>query len=421
MLSESRYVSVKIDDSKLKERNEGLSLLLEINDLLGSSIKLEDTFASVLRKILDYFKMEAGRIYLMGEGDQSLSLIAFHGMDPTGFEKISIEDSFSGKAARTGAFIAQYVSELEDEKRRTILSSKGFKVIICVPLISMAKMEGVLNMASMDNIELDREKIDLFTVIGNQIAGAAVKSKLNEDLRNKIKTLKEKNEMIKMFAYSVSHDLKSPATSIYALTKRLCDRYQGTLDEKGNEYCDHILKTVEILVSFIEKINAYITTKEVPLRLERFDVKEIMQTVRNEFSPILEQRRIKWSEPEYLPEIIGDKIAIARVLQNLVDNALKYGGKDMGQIKIEYKEDEAFHILSIQDDGIGIRAHNRDRVFELFQRNDTSNGKSGSGLGLAIVKENMARHGGSAWVGDASDGGAKFYISISKDLEIDVP
>ena len=91
----------------------------------------------------------------------------------------------------------------------------------------------------------------------------------------------------------------------------------------------------------------------------------------------------------------------------------------MSQIKIGYREDGAFHIISIQDDGIGIVPGDRERVFELFQRNETSKGKSGSGLGLAIVKEIMARHCGRAWVGHGADGGTEFSISISKDLGID--
>jgi signal transduction histidine kinase len=174
------------------------------------------------------------------------------------------------------------------------------------------------------------------------------------------------------------------------------------------------------MVSLVEKINAYITAKEVPLRLEKFNIEEITQAIRSEFSTIIEQRGIKWSEPDDLPEIIADKMALERVLQNLVDNALKYGGKDMGQIEIGYREDGAFHIISIQDDGVGIKPGDRERVFELFQRNETSRGKSGSGLGLAIVKEIMAKHCGRAWLGNAADGGTEFCISISKDLGVDV-
>ena len=110
MLSKNRYVSVQVRDLKLKERNRELSLLLELGDLLGSSMTLEDSFSAVLTKILEYFKMEAGRIYLMDDAGQSLILVAHKGLDPTDFEKIDINDGFSGKSARTGNFIAQYVS-----------------------------------------------------------------------------------------------------------------------------------------------------------------------------------------------------------------------------------------------------------------------------------------------------------------------
>ena len=113
-------------------------------------------------------------------------------------------------------------------------------------------------------------------------------------------------------------------------------------------------------------------------------------------------------------------MALERVLQNIVENALKYGGEAMKQFEIGYKEDGAFHIISIQDDGIGIKPCDSEQIFGLFQRNEASRGKSGSGLGLAIVKEIMTKHRGNAWVDNSADRGAKLCVSIPKDLDIDM-
>ena len=118
-----------------------------------------------------------------------------------------------------------------------------------------------------------------------------------------------------------------------------------------------------------------------------------------------------------LPEIIADKLAISRVLRNLIDNALKYGGTEMSEIKIGHKEDDAFHILSVGDDGVGINGAEKEKVFELFQRNETARGKAGSGLGLAIVKEIAERHQGRAWIETGKEVGATFFVSVAKHLE----
>ena len=75
-----------------------------------------------LRKNLEYFFLEAGRIYLMDNAGQ-LHLTAHQGMKPKGLEKLGLDEGFSGKAARTKCFIAQHVSELEDKKRAALLLS----------------------------------------------------------------------------------------------------------------------------------------------------------------------------------------------------------------------------------------------------------------------------------------------------------
>ena len=354
----------------------------------------------------------------MDDKGQFLYLTAHQGIELRGFEKLSIDEGFSGKAARTKSFIAQQVSELEDKKRVAILLGKGFETIICVPLITMNRVGGVMNLATGKSIKLDQGKIDLFTAVGNQIAVAANNARLYEDLTKKIETLKEKKEMIKFFAYSVSHDLRSPAISLHGLVKRLREKYGDTLDEKGKEYCHHILKTAEQMVALIENINGYVATKETPLHFEKINVKEITGTIRNEYSGVLEQRQIRWSEPESIPEIIADRLALSRVFRNLIDNALKYGGEDLLELKVGYEEDEKFHIFSFSDDGVGIKTKDKEKIFNMFQRNETSKGTPGSGLGLAIVKETAERHRGKAWMDCNSKKGTTFYISISKDLEI---
>jgi K+-sensing histidine kinase KdpD len=417
MLFKNKYVSIPFNESNLKERNRRLAFILEISNLLSMSRNLEDLLEGALTKVLEYFDLDAGRIYMMDEECGKLYLAAHQGIESRGFEKLSISEGFTGKSARTRSFIAQHVSELEDEDRAASLSSKGFKIIICVPLISINKMRGVMNLASRKVISLDQEKIDVFMAVGSQIAIAANSAKLHEELKAKIETLKEKRELIEFFAYSVSHDLRSPASGLYALTKRLQDRYETSLDEKGREYCSQILKTAEHIVALVNDINGYIVSKEAPLNLEKIQVKEITESIRNEFSSRLRQRRIKWSEPKILPEITGDRLALLRVFRNFTDNALKYGGEELSQINVGYEEDEAFHVFSFSDDGIGIKGEDRKTVFEIFQRNETSRRTSGSGMGLAIVKEVAARHKGETWMTKNGRKGASFFVSVSKDLE----
>ena len=261
MLGNNKYISIKINDSKMKERNRDLSNLLEMSNLLSSSKNLKTLLAKALSKVMDYFNFETGRIYLMSDTEPYLYLSAHQGLATEGLEKLSLDEGFSGKAALTKCFIAQHVSELEDKNRAAFLSKMGLEIIICVPLISMNRVRGVMNLGSKNTIKLDQGKIDLLTTLGNQVAIAADNAKYYQELQDKIKTLKEKQETIKFIIYSISHDLKSPAIGIYGLTRRFKEKYIQNLDEKGKVYCNQILSASKQMVDLVEKMNEYIVAK----------------------------------------------------------------------------------------------------------------------------------------------------------------
>jgi signal transduction histidine kinase len=228
--------------------------------------------------------------------------------------------------------------------------------------------------------------------------------------------LAESAEKIKLFAYSISHDLKSPAIGIYGLTRRLYKHCWYLLDEKGRSYCDQILKAAEQVASLAEKINLYISAKESPLSIEPVRLKEILAMVKEEFSSRLEVQRITWIEPEEFPEIRADRFSLLRVFRNLVDNALKYGGDELSEIRFGYEATPDFHILSVSDDGVAIPQEDSEKIFQVFHRQKTDRGVEGSGLGLAIVKEISEQHGGKVWVESGSQKGKIFYITISRRL-----
>jgi PAS domain S-box-containing protein len=236
------------------------------------------------------------------------------------------------------------------------------------------------------------------------------------DRKEMEEALERSSEKIKRFAYSVSHDLKSPAAAIYGLTKRLHEHYGDSLDEKGRRYCGQILRASLHVGALIEKINAYIEAQEAPLSAEEIDVREILQVIKDEFSPRLTIRQITWLEPEIIPEIKADKLSMLRVFRNFVDNALKYGGEDLSEISIGYQGDDDFHIFSVSDNGEGIRGGDYKSLFTAFRRNVTSKAVEGAGLGLAIVSEIAERHKGRVWAEPGKDQGATFFISLSKDL-----
>lgn len=408
------YMSVRYDGSLIQERNRKIAILLDISNFLASSLRLEHILDGALSRVLGHFGFQGGRIYLMDEDAKHLTLAAHSGIEPGGLETVGIDEGFSGKAARTRSFLAGRVRDLENRQRVRLLLGKGYEMVVCVPLIALDEVVGVMNLATDRVIELDQSKIDLLMIVGNQIATAANNALLYENVQGKVKELKEKKETIKFFAYSVSHDLKSPAVGLQGLAQRLQQKYAATLDAKGGEICKQILKTSNHILALSEKINAYIATKELPLEIEKTPLSEITDLIQCEFEPVLRERKIRWAAPSYPVEIEADRSALIRFFQNCVDNALKYGGEGLTEVRIEHEEDQDSHIFSVHDDGIGMKQEDAEGLFALFQRHETSNGVDGSGLGLAIVRELAHRHGGRVWV-EANEGkGIAFFLSIPK-------
>jgi len=264
-----------------------------------------------------------------------------------------------------------------------------------------------------DELEMRVEQRTAELMIANE--------KLNKEIKERKRAeeeLRESAERTKLFAYSVSHDLKGPTIGIYGMTKLLQKNYRDILDEKGKRYCDQILKASEQIGALVEQVNVYITGKEAPLNIEPVNLKEILRMVREEFSVQLNLRQISWQEPQYIPEINADRLSILRVLRNLVDNALKYGGDDLTKIIIGHKVSDDQHILSVKDDGVGIKEKDTKGIFQVFMRKKSSKGVEGTGLGLAIVKEIAERHEGEVWARPGSKKGITVYISIPKYLQM---
>jgi signal transduction histidine kinase len=178
------------------------------------------------------------------------------------------------------------------------------------------------------------------------------------------------------------------------------------------------MKASEELATLVERINVYISTKESPLKIERVNLNQLFDSVKDEFSAKILVRQISWSQPENLLEINVDRLSILRVMRNFVDNALKYGGDELSEISIGYEESDEFHSLSVKDDGIGIAEKDSRQIFTPFGRAVTATGIAGTGLGLAIAHEIANLHKGKVWTEHGPEKGIIFYISISKDLKL---
>ncbi len=256
---------------------------------------------------------------------------------------------------------------------------------------------------------VQRRTADLAEANLNLRQEVAERSRIAEELRMS-------SEKLKIFAYSVAHDLKSPSIGIYGLAALLQKNFAGTLGEKGAGFCYQIMKASEHVASLVDAINMFIAAKETPLKIEETDMAEVFHMLRDEFSARLTVRRIELLEPKGVPLVRADKISMLRVFRNLIDNAVKYGGDGLTTIEIGYEQAGNFHNFMVKDDGAGIQADDGREIFQLFHRQCAADEIEGTGLGLAIVKEIVEMHKGRVRVERGKERGTVFHLFILKGL-----
>lgn len=416
MLRNQRLITVPLDQAQLHQRNRPLSVLLQLSNYLSTRTRLEDLLGGALEMVMEQLGVSAGRLYLAVPEEDCFRLVVHRGVSPEGLETVPAGVGFTSKAARTRSFLAMRVEDLEDAERVALLSAKGFKVVICLPLITRDQVIGVMNLASEEIVPLEIGTIDLTMVMGNLVATTAESVVQAQELSEQARLLTEQKEAVQFFAYTACHDMKSPATGVHGLARMLAQRAGHNLDAKGRAIIGQIEKAAQRIEDLAQEVNAYIRAKDAPLMIRAVNLGEVLAEMAGEMAERLEKRGVSLELPTEEVVLNADGSALSRALTNLVDNALKYGGPSLSRIQVIHQEEGPFHVFKVSDDGVGVPAELAEKCFTLFKRADTSQGTEGTGLGLAIVREIARRHQGKAWLDTSQPQGACFCFSLSRDL-----
>lgn len=236
---------------------------------------------------------------------------------------------------------------------------------------------------------------------------------LNEELRL--------NKMKSEFISNVSHELKSPLTSIRMMTEMLHHNRVQT-EERKSAYYAAMLEESEHLSHLIDNVLDFSRLDDDRKKYDLIDLD--LDELLRKFIESTRQRLpepgfdIRYSHPDQVPLIRADKNAMLQVFYNLVDNAIKFSGTSR-QIDINLipKDDEL--LLSVKDYGIGISGKDQERIFDRFYRCDEPQrlGITGSGIGLTIVKKIVEAHGGHLSLESRPGEGSTFRVSIPLPAE----
>ena len=243
----------------------------------------------------------------------------------------------------------------------------------------------------------------------NEISGAII---LFLDTTEKYEAEKQRRE----FSANVSHELKTPLTTISGLSEMIANGMVKA--EDVSDFAKKISTQTERLITIIEDIIRLSQFDEGDILKEfsTFELKELADSVKNS---LLVKARLRHVEIEIIGEpisITANKRMIDELLFNLIDNGIKYN-KDGGKVIIELADLSDFYKISVCDKGIGIPKEHLNRVFERFYRVDQSRSQktSGTGLGLSIVKHIVEYHKGKIEIESEENVGTTISCFIRKD------
>lgn len=203
----------------------------------------------------------------------------------------------------------------------------------------------------------------------------------------------QSNQELEQFAYVASHDLQEPLRSIVGFCQLLEMEYQDKFDDNGRMYLETIVDGGKRMQRLIIDLLEYSRIGRRGAAFNKFALREAVDdAVALLHSPITESgAQLEIAE---LPEIQADSGQMIRLFQNLIGNAIKYGGENTPLVRIWAQDADDYWKVFISDNGIGIPEEFADQVFIIFKRLHTRQEYPGTGIGLAVCRRIVERHGG---------------------------
>lgn len=239
---------------------------------------------------------------------------------------------------------------------------------------------------------------------------------LKENAEEKMQNEKKSKELVS----NISHDLKTPITSIKGYVEGIMDGVADT-PEKIDKYIKTIYNKANDMDRLINELTTYsgIDSNKIPYHFHVLNIADYFQDCVEEVGLDLEQKDIQLNYTNLAPAdtcIVADPEQLKKVINNIISNSVKYMGHDKGIIDIRILDEGESVRIEIEDNGKGIAAKDIGNIFERFYRTDSSRNslQGGSGIGLSIVKKIIEDHGGYVWATSKEGEGTCMHFVIRK-------
>lgn len=308
------------------------------------------------------------------------------------------------RAAKTGKSIGEHSPTID------LKFDKDLEQTLCVPLLTRGEVFGCLYLGSNCEDVFTEDHVKMMSLIASQVSGALANARLHEarikaeterlESESRSRELESLNEQRTDFLSTVSHELKTPLTSLLAFADILAKNLDSNLSSRQVQHIDVMRRSARRLDVLINDLVDVSQLEGGTLSVVKapFSVEDLVDEIRVAFIPILEAKDQSSSFARTAADtvILADRDRIAQLLTNLVSNASKYS-EDGTNIDVAIAGDDDMLVLSVIDAGIGMDSTVLENIFTPFFRSsdEFTQAQVGTGLGLAIVKNIVELHGGT--------------------------
>ena len=297
----------------------------------------------------------------------------------------------------------------KDIGKEAIRESFSFLVLI-VLVVGIIAILALLLLASIFTKRMNRLVMEPLDCL---VEGAKrIQDGILEDQKIRERNEKARTDMVT----GISHDLRTPLTSIRGYIKGVLDGVANT-EDKRTMYLETAYESTEDMNILLQKLFDFsrMESGQMPVHMIQIDLAEYVQGFTAQKEKTLDPSEVQLvmeQEEEILPDVNVDIEQIQRILENLLENSRKYVERKPVEICLRVRKDESHVILEWKDNGDGVPEEKIGRIFDRFYRCDEARTKKGSGVGLYVVKYIMEEHGGS--VEAVNDGGLKLILRFPR-------
>jgi two-component system, OmpR family, phosphate regulon sensor histidine kinase PhoR len=291
-----------------------------------------------------------------------------------------------------------------------------FLVLILIEFFILRKVRILFRTLSTIGKKVDRQTLqdpELFDKLRLKLEQFSLEKSLE------IEALKENEKFRREFISNVSHELKTPLTSIQGFIEILIDAHKSNQKIDLN-YLEKIYKNSDRLIEIVQDLTTISQSenKQLALNISKFSIYDLCYEVIESLEELAKSKKIKIdlkSKSLSQEKVSADRAKISQVIFNLIENAIFYC-PELSKIQVRLYDVENAIMVEISDNGHGIAKEHLPRIFERFYRTDEarSRAKGGSGLGLSIVKNILEAHEQTIRVESETEKGTAFYFTISK-------